>query len=107
MQHLMMRILLPRLGLQDGEACTCNLDQLLWYNNHVVACAQILPLVLGVRQYSARLEMFRQLAKQLHPQAAEVMPPPAVMCPVCLVGKHTVLHASCAACKELLLKPVV
>jgi hypothetical protein len=32
---------------------------------------QILPVVLGVRQYSARLEMFRQLTKQLHP-AAEV-----------------------------------
>ncbi|KAF8062716.1 hypothetical protein HT031_004046 [Scenedesmus sp. PABB004] len=31
--------------------------------------AKILPLVLGVRQYSARLEMFRQLSKQLHPDA--------------------------------------
>jgi hypothetical protein len=30
---------------------------------------QILPVVLGVRQYSARLEMFRQLTKQLHPVA--------------------------------------
>eukprot|EP00879_Flechtneria_rotunda_P023383 GHRR01024733.1.p1 GENE.GHRR01024733.1~~GHRR01024733.1.p1 ORF type:complete len:589 (+),score=221.40 GHRR01024733.1:171-1937(+) len=28
--------------------------------------AKILPVVLGVRQYSARLEMFRQLAKQRH-----------------------------------------
>jgi hypothetical protein len=34
---------------------------------HVVFFAQILPLVVGVRQYSARLEMFRQLAKQLDP----------------------------------------
>lgn len=28
---------------------------------------QMLPIVVGVRQYSARLEMFRQLAKQLDP----------------------------------------
>ncbi|WIA20770.1 hypothetical protein OEZ85_005134 [Tetradesmus obliquus] len=33
--------------------------------------AKILPVVLGVRQYSARLEMFRQLTKQLHPAAEE------------------------------------
>eukprot|EP00878_Enallax_costatus_P030698 GHUV01033475.1.p1 GENE.GHUV01033475.1~~GHUV01033475.1.p1 ORF type:complete len:1023 (+),score=330.57 GHUV01033475.1:219-3287(+) len=33
--------------------------------------AKILPVVLGVRQYSARLEMFRQLSKQLYPAAQE------------------------------------
>lgn len=33
---------------------------------------QILPVVVGVRQYSARLEMFRQLAKQLDPAEVRI-----------------------------------
>jgi hypothetical protein len=46
---------------------------------------QILPVVLGVRQYSARIEMFRQLTKQLHP-AAEV--------------RHNVIQAYSNACSD-------
>ena len=33
--------------------------------------AQLMPLVLASRQYSARLEMYRQLVEQLHPAASQ------------------------------------
>jgi hypothetical protein len=61
-------LLLDVLGLHVSSChSTMLVTQALSVIQHIVFFAQILPVVVGVRQYSARLEMFRQLAKQLDP----------------------------------------
>lgn len=49
--------------------------------------AHLLPVVLGVRQYSARLEMHRQMAGQLHPNVT-VSAGARVVCCLSTEGVH-------------------